>query len=304
MAIEHLESLGLDPDQVGNTVRFHRAYAATAVAELESTGSDDPDLLFTLRADAATALREAAQWALLLNPEPAVPLLRQAGNQFFRLGQAFGSFLEVLAGGPERDANSFVLGKALRDMSDVPRDDDYGPEDEFQPMPEIHLQQQQQAYLVMAASAVATQQPRAERRAEEVGGLDSVLLENLETSPHNTGVLPVGSLGTPIHRFWSVARHLLGSSGRDVFEIARHLVAMCQSYEETISLARANDYLWRNGAAPVDIADLDIAGIAALTTRRFDRDRLQGALADATLGRGLGAVAMVPVELGMSLAGR
>jgi hypothetical protein len=299
MTTEHLESLGLDPDQVDNTVRFHQAYAATAVAELESTDSDDPDLMFTLRADAATALREAGQWALLLDPAPAVPLLRQAGTRFFELGQAFGSFLEVLAGGPRRDANSFVLGKALRDMSDVPRDDDYGPEDEYQPMPEIHLQQQQQAYLVMAASAVATADQAPDER-----GLGSVLLENLETSPHNTGVLPVGSLGTPIHRFWSVARHLLGSSGRDVFEIARHLVAMCQSYEETISLARANDYLWRNGAAPVDIADLDIAGIAALTTRRFDRDRLQGALADATLGRGLGAIAMVPVELGMSLAGR
>ena len=84
----------------------------------------------------------------------------------------------------------------------------------------------------------------------------------------------------------------------------RHLVAMCQVYEEAISLARTNDYLWRNAAAPVDIADLDIAGIAALATRQFDVDRLEGALAEATLGRGLGPIARVPVELGILLAGR
>ena len=48
MATGHLESLGLDLDQVRNAIRFHRAYAATALAELESTGSEDADLEFTL----------------------------------------------------------------------------------------------------------------------------------------------------------------------------------------------------------------------------------------------------------------
>ncbi|QUQ65563.1 hypothetical protein [Kutzneria sp. CA-103260] len=304
MATQHLESLGLDPGQVRNAIRFHRAYAETALAELESAGSDDADLAFTLRADAASALREAAQWALLLDPVPATRLLRRAGDQFLQLGQAFGAYLEVLAGGGKRGADPVVLAQALRDMSDRPRDD---VEDEYQPMPEIRFQQQQQAYLVVAASAVATQadgRADADRAYSSRDVLGSALGENLETSAHSTGVLPVGSLGTPIHRFWSVARNLLGDSGQDVFEIARHLVAMCQAYEEAISLARANDYLWRNGAAPVDIADLDIAGISALTVRRFDGDRLEAALADATLGRGLSPIARVPFELGISLAGR
>lgn len=294
MTTEHLESLGLDSNQVRNAIRFHRAYAATALAELESSGSDDADLEFTLRADAASALREAAQWALLVDPQPAATLLRRAGDQFLHLGQAFGAYLEELAGGREHGASSVVLTQALRAMSDRPQDF----EGDYQPMPEIRLQQQQQAYLVVAASAVVAMQ------SDNASGLAGVLDENLERSPHNTGVLPVGSLGTPIHRFWSVARHLLGDSSRDIFEIARHLVAMCQAYEEAISLARANDHLWSNGAAPVDIADLDIAGIAALTTRRFNGDRLEGALAEATLGRGLGPIARVPVDLGISLAGR
>lgn len=293
MTAGHLESLGLDPVQVRNAIRFHGAYASTALAEIESAGSEDSTLGFASRADAASALREAAQWELLLDAEPAALLLRRAGQQFLQLGQAFGAYLVVLAGGREPGASSYVLTQALREMSDRPQDF----EDEYRPMPEIGLQQQQQAYLVVTASAVAMQ-------SADAGSLSHALEENLETSPHNTGVLPVGSLGTPIHRFWSVARHLLGERGGDIVGIARHLVAMCQAYEEAISLARVNDYLWSNGAAPVDIADLDIAGISALTTRRFDRDRLEGALADATRGRGLGPIARIPIELGISLAGR
>lgn len=305
MTTRHLVALGLDPSQVRNAIRFHRAYAATALAELESTRSDDADLEFTLRADAASALREAAQWTLLLEPEPATMLLRRASNQYRQLGLAFGAYLDVLAGGREREVISFVLKQvltqALREVSDSPLD-----VNEYQQMPEIRLQQQQQAYLVMAASAVSTQPTDASLSVDILRVPNSDLAEaldaTLETSPHNTGVLPVGSLGTPIHRFWSVARHLRSEHSRDILEIARHLIAMCRAYEEAISLAHTNDYLWSNGAAPVDIADLDIAGISTLTTRRFGRDRLEGAITDATLGRGLSPIARIPVELGISLA--
>jgi len=315
MATRHLESLGLDRGQVDNAVRFHLAYAGTALAELETSNlpnrstdaestyaGTDPD--FTLLADAASALREAGQWALLLDPTQAADLLGRSGALFFQLGQAFGVYLEVMAGAPGYSVSPVVLAQALRQLSDGPRD----REDDVSAMPEIQLQHQQQAYLVLAASAVAARDRRAQAfterdRREDAFTLVEALRTTLEVSAHNTGVIPVGSLGTPIHRFWSVARHLLGGNVSDAFAIAQHLVAMCQAYEEAIDLARTNTYLWTNGAAPVDIADLDISGIAALTTRRFGRGSLESALADATSGRQLSPIARVPVELGISMAG-
>jgi hypothetical protein len=47
-------------------------------------------------------------------------------------------------------------------------------------------------------------------------------------------------------------------------------------YAEAIELAMANDYLWHNAAAPVDVAAIDIMGTFAIASRAF------GAGADAS----------------------
>lgn len=47
---------------------------------------------------------------------------------------------------------------------------------------------------------------------------------------------------------------------------------MARQYSETMALAQVNRYLWRNAAPPVDVGDLDIAGIAALLVRAFGSD--------------------------------
>ncbi|WP_086851436.1 hypothetical protein [Amycolatopsis kentuckyensis] len=311
MAAEHVEYLDLTPEQIRATARFHEAYAATAVQELESFTPNrisrpiEDETAFTLIADAASALREAGQWALLLDPERAGELLRQSGALFLRLGQAFGVYLGVVTTGWEYEMNHGLLARVLRSAMDAPID--RTAEDEPRvlrqnPMPDIRLQQQQQAYLVIAAGCIAGRTETAVLRAASADPLDTALAAMLEISPHRSGVLPVGSLGTPIHRFWSVAEHLFRGEHTDAEGIARHIVAMCRSYEEAISLARANRYLWRNGAAPVDVADLDISGIAAMTTRNFGEDALRDALAEVPGGRDLSRIAQVPIELGIALA--
>ncbi|WP_439376655.1 hypothetical protein [Amycolatopsis lexingtonensis] len=310
MALEHLEYLGLDPEQVSATVRFHEAYARTAELELESvypakSSRDRPredDLMFALIADAASAWREAGQWALLVDPVRASRLLQRSGNLFRRLGQAFGMYLGVVATGRRYDADHGVLARAIRQASDLPyRAAD--SEEAAGPMPGIRFQQQQQAYLVLTAGAIASRAEPSATYPEEFEPLTEPLADMLASSPHRSGVLPVGSLGTPIHRFWSVAEHLLLGTRGDAHEIAKHIVAMCRSYEETISLAQTNTYLWRHGAAPVDVADLDICGIAALTTRAFGPDTLLDALAEVPGGRELSPIGRVPIELGTVLAG-
>ncbi|MEU7784337.1 hypothetical protein [Amycolatopsis sp. NPDC049159] len=309
MSLEHLEHLGLDPEQVRRTAQFHEAYARTAEFELESAypansskdRSREDDLTFILIADAASAWREAGQWALLLDPAKARQLLQRSGNLFRRLGQAFGMYLGLVATGQGQDADRGVLAQAVIQASGLrtKRTETRGVPG---PLPGIHLQQQQQAYLVLTAGAVASRAETLQARVED-DPLTEPLIGMLTSSPHRSGVLPVGSLGTPIHRFWSVAGRLLRGGPEDVYEIARHVVAMCRAYEETISLARTNTYLWGHGAAPVDIADLDIGGIAALTSRTFGRDTLLSALADVPDGRGLSPIGRVPIELGAALAG-
>ncbi|EOD69297.1 hypothetical protein [Amycolatopsis vancoresmycina] len=308
MAREHLDTLGLDREQVRRTLRFHEAYAATALRELESVGPVDENTAFTLRADAASALREAGQWALLLNPMAARRLLRRSGDLFLQLGQAFGMYLELVADRSRFDVEPAMVARALRDASGS-REEPAPTADAPNPMPDIRLQQQQQAYLVLAASGIANSEgtvaprlrPVAKSEDYRFDPLSSSLGEILESSPHRTGVLPVGSLGTPIHRFWAVAEHLFRRRSEDVRGIARHVVAMCRTYEETISLARTNTHLWRNGAAPVDIADLDIAGIATLTARSFGEGALLEALAEVP-GGDLSPISRIPVELGTALA--
>jgi hypothetical protein len=307
MASEHLEALGLDLEQVLVTLRFHEAYAETALRELESKAPVDETTAFTLRADAASALREAGQWALLLDPVAARRHLRRSGGLFLRLGQAFGLYLGIVADRSRYDVDPVMLARALRDASGS-REEISPVDDVPDPMPDIRLQQQQQAYLVLAASGIAngvdtlsTVLPASRRERARFDPLASSLGEILESSPHRTGVLPVGSLGTPIHRFWAVAEHLFHRRPGDVRGIAQHVVAMCRTYEETIRLAQTNTHLWRNGAAPVDIADLDIAGIAALTTRSFGEGALTEALAEIP-GGDLGPLSRIPVELGTALA--
>ncbi|WP_370970557.1 hypothetical protein [Amycolatopsis sp. cg9] len=312
MTVEHLEHLGLDPEQVRATAQFHEAYATTAALELESIstvkqavirpGADD--LTFTLIADTASALREAGQWALLLDPVRAGELLQRAGALFRALGHAFGMYLEVVTTGREHDEDYSVLAQAVRQASGLPPDRaTSAPAPAPLPDIQLHQQQQQQAYLVLTASGVASRARFSGEHVREFDPLTEALSNMLDSSPHRSGVLPVGSLGTPIHRFWSVAQHLLRGRRRDAHRIAQHVVAMCRSYEETISLARTNTYLWRNGAAPVDVADLDICGIAALTTRAFGQDTLLNALAEVPGGRDLSPIGRMPIELGAALAG-
>jgi hypothetical protein len=45
-----------------------------------------------------------------------------------------------------------------------------------------------------------------------------------------------------------------------------------------MTLATVNSYLWRNGAAPVDVGDIDISGVTAMAARVFGPDILEAAV--------------------------
>ena len=51
---------------------------------------------------------------------------------------------------------------------------------------------------------------------------------------------------------------------------------LCSRYGEMMNLTRVNDYLWENGAAPVDVGDVEVMGITASCTSYFGADEVTG----------------------------
>jgi hypothetical protein len=320
-----LARLDLDPEQVDGTARFLRSYARTALDDLEDTlvrasrgaAASERVLLedpaFTLAADAASALREAAQWTVFLDPPQARSLFVQSGQLFHALGYAFGIYLQALGGawngypleqghpgqrfGPAtvrtfgegwaEDAPYRVFGSAIRMLENqsaiIDDGSPVGPDLRFQ---------QQQVYLLLASGGVEAISREFSRALTEI----------IETSPQRFGVAPVGSLGTPVRRLWAIAEQLIRADEEAPVQIGRHLVAMGQRYDEAIGSARVNTYLWRNGAAPVDLCDIDISGCVALAARRLGPDGLRVEL-DRSGGPTRLDSAWAPLEAGFVLAG-
>jgi hypothetical protein len=112
----------------------------------------------------------------------------------------------------------------------------------------------------------------------------------------------VGAVGTPAGSYWAIARHLLSrESERDLSAIVPILMSAARRYAEAVGRAMVNEYTFGHAAAPVDVGDVDLAGIVTLTMRRFGRSRtadlLGGQLAQ------MDRLARIPIELGMEMEG-
>ncbi|WP_336650375.1 hypothetical protein [Kocuria rosea] len=304
-----LQGMDIPTDQAGVLVRFLEAYANTCIQDPESIdsvlGGEDSDDLddvekledqylladerFALEADAAVSLREAAQWCLYTDTSKSADLLRRAGERYWRMRQPFGLYLQAV-GGAEVDLRK--LQKATTAMILMTGENQPSWSATSPPLQQSVAHPQQQAYLMLT-----------------YGGLGAPALEDLtdpyqmmRASPHSSGVVPVGALGTPIHRLWTIAMHLT-KGGEDAMEvIANHLGLMCQRYQETMRLAQTNTYLWENGVSPVEVGDIDIAGIAALVTLRFDDTELLRLMESLSFSGLFKDIGMAPVEAGIKLA--
>jgi len=286
----------LDPEQVHTTVRFLEAYANTALDELESvlaegsarTGAkrtaalaDDP--AFGIAADAATALREAGQWMLYLDAARARSLLARSGLLFHEMRQSFGTYLVVVSGEDQDERLSRDVSRALDEVKRLSEGSELG-------WPALR-HPQQQAYLVLAAAGGGTNRAVEDR----LPGI-------IENSMHRNGVVPVGALGIPIRRFWDVAGHLVGKGTGAAAAIAEHLAFMCRRYEESMGLAQVNRRLWDHAASPVDVGDIDIAGIAALAARQFGGEALLHGLGEAGVSAEGNPIGIAPVDAGLAMA--
>jgi hypothetical protein len=268
MAAEHLDNLGISARQAGNAVTFFESYANTVLAETESLDRrresnrdaflslqvGDPQWFLT--ADAASSLREAAQWAMLIDMPRGRQLLSRAGRLFQRMGHGFGWFLLASSGTVDYEHDMFELRRYAEVLEELHRP---GTHPNFTEIPAAMHHPQQQAYLLVSLSAIP---PIADQYHE-------LLRDVCEQSPHRRSGLPVGALGLPIRHYWSIATSLV--EGDATRFLSDHLVPFTDRYAENVTSAMSNDYLWTHGGAPVDVADIDTIGITALAIRRFGR---------------------------------
>jgi hypothetical protein len=283
MAVEHLEILQLDSHRVRTAVDFFTSYANFVVGESRTI-----DVNRAALADAATALRIAGQWAMLLDPGQAVELLTRSAGIWQRMQFGFGSFL--LAAVSPGELSRFDLLPELVLLAEpfvrraVPIRTDLANQGQTLPPPLSHPQQQ--VYFLLAGAAMA-------RRFDlPIQTLRAII----EQSPHRQGVAPMGALGTPLRVYWQTAGRLLTDDGDEPARlIAADLADMARAYAEAIDSAMANSQLWFNAAAPVDVGDLDIAAIALVASRRLGPDLMMDHLRRA--GEDLSALARVPLQL-------
>jgi hypothetical protein len=307
MATSHLIKLDLSLDQARSATDYHESYANTTGRDLESQeagirgedadSAERADAQWALTVEMASALREAASWAVYFDVNRARGLLARSGFLYQLAGLAFGSFLLTVAGSPpmEEFSRDIAMLSQLHGQSGQPNRVD---------IPSSLYHPQQQTYLLLACAGMADRLDSSRRElqdSDEAPDPRRPIHAIAEGSPNLLGVLPFGALGTPLRVAWDVGVHLLQASSSDSLDVvAKHLTGLCRRYDEMMNLARVNDHLWKHAAAPVDVGDIELIGITTLSVSHFGRNNL----AQAVMENGLdpNGISFIPFDLGVELA--
>jgi hypothetical protein len=296
MAERHLELLNLEPGRAQTITDLLESYANTTERErgsleeglehpeLTAEDTERPDIYWMLTMDIAYSLRGAASWAVYFDVGRSFSLLRRAGRLYQDAGLAFGSFLLTVAGRPPLD-------ELPRDVTLLAQLHGQAISPDAVEIPSSLHHPQQQAYMLLACAGMA----------QESGSVYRQQLQRIAAeSPNRLGVLPFGALGTPVRVPWDVGVHLLQTANPESLNaVARHLAVWCQRYSEVIELAMVNDHLWNHAAAPVDVGDFEVMGIAALSASHFGADEITEAI--TSFGISSDDISFIPFDLGIEI---
>ena len=253
-----LRSLELPPENVRRQAEFFATYAGMLETS-RAPGSDrdrgwarvaHPPQQWLGPAALASAYRRAAQYATLIDTRWATWLAVRAGQTYLKAGLPFGLFL--LAG--------LLDDRTLRDSSALPGL--LAPFASPAASPALQAPVQQMYLLMTAASRPWLRDPLAETLE---GAVQRLSLHDLQ---------PIGPQGIPLGEYLDIATTMLydgqestTSASAEVRDIAGRLATMYRAQAATLRAARRNRHLWRNGASPVNIVDLEHIAIYGLTLR-------------------------------------
>ena len=197
----------------------------------------------------ATAYRLASQHAALVSPSWSTRLAVRAAMAYVDAGSPFGLFL--LAG--LLDDRTLRDSTVIRDVVAPFRQPDASA---------VTRHPVQLTYLLLAAAS----------RPWLRSPLSSVLSGARERLAVYA-LRPVGAQSVPLGDYLDLADLMLhdqmvGQRGPDsVRSVARRLAAMHRAQAATLRAAQRNSYLWRQGASPVNIIDLEHVALSGLALR-------------------------------------
>jgi hypothetical protein len=199
----------------------------------------------------ATSYRLAAQHAALVDARWATRLAVRAGMAYVAAGLPFGLFL----------LTGLLDDQTLRDSTVVR--DLVVPFREPDATEAVHHPVQLTYLLLAAASRPWLRDPLR----QTLSGADQRLAAH--------GLYPIGSQGLPLGEYVELANAMryddetIGprSGGGSAREIAARLAGLHRAHAAILRAAQRNRYLWRQGASPVNIIDLEQVAMSGLALR-------------------------------------
>jgi len=239
-------------DSARRQAEFYAAYAELLEGrDAPAAGRDDQARQWAGPAALATAYRLAAQHAALVDARWATRLAVRAAMAYMTAGLPFGLFL--LTG--LLDDHTLRESTVVRDLVTpfaAPGADHNAARHPVQ-----------ETYLLLAAAS------RPWLRAP-LGPVLSGARERL--AAHS--LRPIGAQGVPLGDYLDLADLMLyddqrtrGPRDASVRYVARRLAAMHRAQAATLRAAQRNRYLWRQGASPVNIIDLEHVALSGLALR-------------------------------------
>ena len=236
---------------------FHAAYAEMLETGRRPRRGEEwvqetyPDQHWVGPAALASFYRLAAEHAALVDARWATRLAVRAGMAYVAAGLPFGLFL--LTG--LLDDRTLGASAVLRDLVQPFREPDAS---------DAVRHPVQLTYLLLAA---ASRPWLRDPLRQTVSGAEQRL------NAHS--LYPIGAQGVPIGEYLEVANAMryddetVGPRGGDgsVRDIATRLASLYRTQAATLRAAQRNRYLWRQGASPVSIIDLEQVAMSGLALR-------------------------------------
>jgi hypothetical protein len=207
-------------------------------------------------AERSDALRQSAMAELLYDTRAGASTLLRSADQYRRLGLPFGPFVETAATGSRE--NAFAAGRQLGFLLNH----------------EVRLEPNANAIIPLERALGAPAQQVAVllttmSLADAIYEF-GITGDTLAAAPQSGGSAPVGTTAQPIALWWECGRHLLDLAvGRPYArgELRALVVELAMAHGIQIRNAQYDGFHWPAAAARVDLVDMDLAGLVAISAR-------------------------------------
>jgi len=224
--------------------------------------------------------------------------LLRAARMYQTLGLPFGSLLyAAVTGASARTAAwqlaALVADRPQRTVADQEQFQDRYPEEGLIGWQHVSGAPTQQISILLTAAA-----------DPEVIEQNAQVIADLQYAPQASGITPVGTTAQPIALWWAAGLGLAALSRGDGDAragVLDQITELAQAHGRQLRYAQLDTYHWRRAQAQVDLVDLHLAGLVALTDRALRNSRLE-AWSEDEFQAILPPLARVSLNLGLELS--